>query len=107
MGDLEARKKERRGRLRRDGVCSTSSVCRPHRGTFTVLVVKHAGRHGSLRFKAHDSNVAEVRFGDGSHYLVDLRFVCWATEQWGMNDTDSKRTSPWHTVNHLCPLHRR
>ena len=50
----------------------------------TVLVVEHAGRRGSLRFKAHDANVAEVRFGDGSRDLVDLdalRLVCWATEE--------------------------
>ena len=50
----------------------------------TVLVVEHAGRRGSLRFKAHDANVAEVRFGDGSRDLVELdalRLVCWATEE--------------------------
>ena len=50
----------------------------------TVLVVEHAGRRGALRLKAHDSDVAEVRFGDGSCDLVnlkDLRLVCWATEE--------------------------
>jgi ParB family chromosome partitioning protein len=48
-----------------------------------VLVVEHGGRRGSLRFKAKDGNVGEVRFGDGTHALVplaDLRLVCWATE---------------------------
>lgn len=50
----------------------------------TVLVVEHAGRRGALRLKAHDSDVAEVRFGDGSRDLVnlkELRLVCWATEE--------------------------
>ena len=50
----------------------------------TVLVVEHAGRRGSLRLKAHDNDVAEVRFGDGSRDMVDLRelrLVCWATEE--------------------------
>ncbi|RZL85516.1 MAG: ParB/RepB/Spo0J family partition protein [Variovorax sp.] len=50
----------------------------------TVLVVEHAGRRGSLRLKAHDNDVAEVRFGDGSRDMVnlkELRLVCWATEE--------------------------
>ena len=50
----------------------------------TVLVVEHAGRRGALRFKAHDSDLAEVRFGDGSRDMVnlkELRLVCWATEE--------------------------
>ncbi|MEJ8851880.1 ParB/RepB/Spo0J family partition protein [Variovorax rhizosphaerae] len=50
----------------------------------TVLVVEHAGRRGSLRFKARDHDAAEVRFGDGSRDVVklnDLRLVCWATEE--------------------------
>jgi ParB family chromosome partitioning protein len=50
----------------------------------TVLVVEHGGRRGSLRLKAHDKDVAEVRFGDGSRDLVnlkELRLVCWATEE--------------------------
>ena len=50
----------------------------------TVLVVEHGGRRGSLRIKAQDSNVGEVRFGDGTHALLplaDLRPVCWATEE--------------------------
>ncbi|MDB5828917.1 MAG: ParB/RepB/Spo0J family partition protein, partial [Variovorax sp.] len=50
----------------------------------TVLVVEHAGRRGSLRLKAHDDDVAEVRFGDGTRDLVELkelRLVCWATEE--------------------------
>lgn len=50
----------------------------------TVLVVEHGGRRGSLRIKAQDSNVGEVRFGDGTRALLplaDLRPVCWATEE--------------------------
>ena len=50
----------------------------------TVLVVEHAGWRGALRLKAHDNDVAEVRFGDGSRDLVnlrELRLVCWATEE--------------------------
>lgn len=50
----------------------------------TVLVVEHEGRCGSLRIKAQDSNVGEVRFGDGTRVLLPLsrlRPVCWATEE--------------------------
>lgn len=50
----------------------------------TVLVVEHAGRRGSLRLKAHDNDCAEVRFGDGTRDLVqlkELRLVCWAAEE--------------------------
>jgi ParB family chromosome partitioning protein len=50
----------------------------------TVLVVEHGGRRGSLRLKAHDKDVGEVRFGDGSRTLVrlsELRPLCWATEE--------------------------
>ncbi|SOE06356.1 chromosome partitioning protein, ParB family [Variovorax sp. YR752] len=50
----------------------------------TVLVVEHGGRRGSLRLKAQDNNVGEVRFGDGTRSLLplaDLRPVCWATEE--------------------------
>ncbi|SDZ70549.1 chromosome partitioning protein, ParB family [Variovorax sp. YR266] len=50
----------------------------------TVLVVEHGGRRGALRIKAQDSNVGEVRFGDGTCALLplaDLRPVCWATEE--------------------------
>lgn len=57
---------------------------RPPSAGRTVLVVEHAGRRGSLRWKAHDSAVAEVRFGDGSRDVVELkelRPVCWATEE--------------------------
>lgn len=53
-------------------------------GGRTVLVVEHAGRRGSLRLKAQDSDAGEVRFGDGTHALLplaDLRPVCWATEE--------------------------
>ena len=49
----------------------------------TVLVVEQGGRRGSLRIKAKDGNVGEVRFGDGTRALLplaDLRLVCWATE---------------------------
>ncbi|MDH6170004.1 ParB family chromosome partitioning protein [Variovorax boronicumulans] len=49
----------------------------------TVLVVEHGGRRGSLRIKAKDGDVGEVRFGDGTRALLplaDLRLVCWATE---------------------------
>lgn len=50
----------------------------------TVLIVEHGGRRGSLRLKAHDKDLAEVRYGDGSRDMVrlpDLRLVCWATEE--------------------------
>jgi len=50
----------------------------------TVLVVELAGRRGSLRLKAHDKDIAEVRFGDGSRVLVNMKelwLVCWATEE--------------------------
>ena len=50
----------------------------------TVLVVEHGGRRGSLRLKAHDKDVGEVRFGDGSRTFVrlaELRPLCWATEE--------------------------
>lgn len=50
----------------------------------TVLVVEHGGRRGSLRLKANDKDLAEVRYGDGSRDMVrlpDLRLVCWATEE--------------------------
>lgn len=53
-------------------------------GGRTVLVVEHGGRRGSLRIKAKDGNVGEVRFGDGTRAmlaLADLRLVCWATEE--------------------------
>ncbi|MDM0108035.1 ParB/RepB/Spo0J family partition protein [Variovorax sp. J22R24] len=53
-------------------------------GGRTVLVVVHEGRRGSLRIKAHDGDVGEVRFGDGSSRSVplgELRLVCWATEE--------------------------
>lgn len=53
-------------------------------GGRTVLVVEHGGRRGSLRLKAQDSEVGEVRFGDGTRTLLplsDLRPVCWATEE--------------------------
>ena len=52
-------------------------------GGRTVLVVEHAGRRGSLRLRARDSDVGEVRFGDGTRCLLplpELRPVCWATE---------------------------
>lgn len=53
-------------------------------GGRTVLVVEHEGRRGSLRIKARDSDVGEVRFGDGSSSAVPLaalKLVCWATEE--------------------------
>lgn len=53
-------------------------------GGRTVLVVEHGGRRGSLRLKAQDSDVGEVRFGDGTRTLLplaDLRPLCWATEE--------------------------
>lgn len=53
-------------------------------GGRTVLVVEHGDRRGSLRLKAQDSDVGEVRFGDGTRTLLplaDLRPVCWATEE--------------------------
>jgi ParB family chromosome partitioning protein len=53
-------------------------------GGRTVLVVEHRGRRGSLRLKARDNDMAEVRFGDGSRVLIkleELRLVCWATEE--------------------------
>ncbi|MGK6309763.1 ParB/RepB/Spo0J family partition protein [Variovorax sp. DT-64] len=52
-------------------------------GGRTVLIVEHAGRRGSLRLKARDSDVGEVRFGDGTCCLLpltELRPVCWASE---------------------------
>lgn len=62
---------------------SRSEIPRAISGGRTVLVVEHAGRRGSLRIKANDANVGEVRFGDGARALLplsDLRLVCWATE---------------------------
>lgn len=56
----------------------------PVSGGRTVLVVEHGGRRGSLRLKAHDNDVAEVRFGDGTRDIIslaELRLVCWATEE--------------------------
>ncbi|MDN4592065.1 chromosome partitioning protein ParB [Xenophilus aerolatus] len=53
-------------------------------GGRTVLVVEHEGKRGSLRMKAQDSDLAEVRFGDGTRSAVPLaalRLVCWATEE--------------------------
>lgn len=53
-------------------------------GGRTVLVVEHKGRRGTLRLKARDNDMAEVRFGDGSSDCVrlhELRLVCWATEE--------------------------
>jgi ParB family chromosome partitioning protein len=53
-------------------------------GGRTVLVVEHEGRRGSLRIKARDGDVGEVRFGDGSRSAVPLaalKLVCWATEE--------------------------
>ena len=53
-------------------------------GGRTVLVVEHGGRRGSLRLKAQDSDVGEVRFGDGTRTLLpleELRPVCWAAEE--------------------------
>jgi ParB family chromosome partitioning protein len=50
----------------------------------TVLIVEHEGKRGSLRMKAQDSDLAEVRFGDGTCSAVPLaalRLVCWATEE--------------------------
>ncbi|MDQ0027905.1 ParB family chromosome partitioning protein [Variovorax paradoxus] len=61
-----------------------SGIPRTHSGGRTVLVVEHGGRRGSLRIKAKDGNVGEVRFGDGTRALLplaDLRPVCWATEE--------------------------
>jgi ParB family chromosome partitioning protein len=55
-----------------------------HSAGRTVLVVEHGGRRGSLRLKAHDNDLAEIRFGDGSRDLInlkELRLVCWATEE--------------------------
>jgi ParB family chromosome partitioning protein len=57
---------------------------RANSGGRTVLVVEHRGRRGSLRFKARDNDMAEVRFGDGSRDFIkleELRLVCWATEE--------------------------
>lgn len=57
---------------------------RVHSAGRTVLVVEHGGRRGSLRLKAHDNDLAEIRFGDGSRDLInlkELRLVCWATEE--------------------------
>ncbi|MDR6890824.1 MULTISPECIES: ParB/RepB/Spo0J family partition protein [Variovorax] len=65
------------------GALPGGGIPRAHSGGRTVLVVEHGGRRGTLRFKAKDGNVGEVRFGDGTHALVplaDLRLVCWATE---------------------------
>lgn len=53
-------------------------------GGRTVLVVEHGGRRGSLRLRAQDSDVGEVRFGDGSRTVLPLgalHLVCWATEE--------------------------
>ncbi len=53
-------------------------------GGRTVLVVEHDGKRGSLRMKARDGDVGEVRFGDGTRSalpLADLKLVCWATEE--------------------------
>ena len=53
-------------------------------GGRTVLVVEHEGKRGSLRMKARDGDVGEVRFGDGTRSalpLADLKLVCWATEE--------------------------
>jgi ParB family chromosome partitioning protein len=57
---------------------------RAHSAGRTVLVVEHGGRRGSLRLKAHDNDLAEIRFGDGSRDFIslkELRLVCWATEE--------------------------
>ncbi|MBT2326564.1 ParB/RepB/Spo0J family partition protein [Variovorax paradoxus] len=57
---------------------------RANSGGRTVLVVEHGGRRGSLRLKARDNDMAEVRFGDGSNQLIklgELRLVCWATQE--------------------------
>ncbi|MDP9912473.1 ParB family chromosome partitioning protein [Variovorax boronicumulans] len=64
-------------------VAPGSEIPRVISGGRTVLVVEHGGRRGSLRIKANDGNVGEVRFGDGTRALVplaDLRLVCWATQ---------------------------
>ena len=61
-----------------------SGVPRVTSGGRTVLVVAHGGRRGSLRIKAQDNNVGEVRFGDGTRALLplaELQPVCWATEE--------------------------
>lgn len=61
-----------------------SRVVKANSSGRTVLVVEHGGRRGSLRIKAQDGNVGEVRFGDGTRVvlpLADLRPVCWATEE--------------------------
>lgn len=69
------------------GAAAGTDVARPPRTASagrTVLVVEHGGRRGSLRLKAHDKDVGEVRFGDGSRTLVrlaELRPLCWATEE--------------------------
>lgn len=68
---------------RRSPVATKAPAERPASAGRTVLIVEHAGRRGSLRIRAHDANVAEVRFGDGSWDLIELdalRLVCWATE---------------------------
>lgn len=74
--------------LEADGAAATaragSSATRATSGGRTVLVVEHDGRRGSLRIKAQDNSVGEVRFGDGTRALLpltDLRPVCWATEE--------------------------
>ena len=61
-----------------------SGIPGTHSGGRTVLVVEHGGKRGSLRIKAKDGDVGEVRFGDGTRALLplaDLRLVCWATEE--------------------------
>ncbi|MDM0030365.1 ParB/RepB/Spo0J family partition protein [Variovorax saccharolyticus] len=75
------REGEAAGPAARDGVARPARIASAGR---TVLVVEHAGRRGSLRLKAHDKDVGEVRFGDGSRTLVrlaELRPLCWATEE--------------------------
>jgi ParB family chromosome partitioning protein len=60
-----------------------SGTARVSSGGRTVLIVEHAGRRGSLRLKARDSDVGEVRFGDGTCCLLplmELRPLCWASE---------------------------
>ncbi|MBS0343178.1 MAG: ParB/RepB/Spo0J family partition protein [Proteobacteria bacterium] len=64
-------------------------VVPPISGGRTVLIVEYEGRHGSLRIKARDGDVGEVRFGDGSRSVVRLtalKLVCWATEDWNPSD---------------------
>lgn len=81
IGRVKAR--SRREALEPVGGSARSGTPRVISGGRTVLVVEHGGRRGSLRIKAKDGNVGEVRFGDGTRALlplVDLRLVCWATE---------------------------